>query len=159
PPLQLDISTDSIDSIQRGISMFGRKSTTLHGLGRLTAVVIGWVVLGSCLAFGQGATATMSGIVRDASGAVLPGVSISVKNAESGLTRTALSNETGAYNVQLLPVGPYEVTAELAGFRQQVRRGINLSVGQEAVVNLTLEVGSVAEQVTVTEEAPLVNTT
>jgi len=59
----------------------------------------------------------------------------------------------------LLPVGAYEITNNHAGFKQQVRSGINLVVGQEAVVNLTLEVGAIAEQVTVTEEAPLVNTT
>jgi hypothetical protein len=57
-----------------------------------------------------------------------------------------------------LPVGAYEVTADKLGFRQQARRGITLSVAQEAVVNLTLD-GEVAEQVTVTEEAPLVNAT
>jgi len=56
-------------------------------------------------------------------------------------------------------VGAYEVTAEKAGFKQQVRRGLNLSVGQEAIVDLTLDVGNVIEQVTVTEAAPLVNTT
>src|SRR5437867_8953576 len=58
-----------------------------------------------------------------------------------------------------LPVGAYEVTGEEPGFKQQVRRGVNLVVGQEAVIDLTLEVGAAAEQVTVTEEAPLVNTT
>src|SRR5437667_5219474 len=58
-----------------------------------------------------------------------------------------------------LPVGAYEVTAEAAGFKRQVRSGINLVVAQEAVVNLTLEVGGVTEQVIVSEEAPLVNTT
>src|SRR5206468_5604572 len=59
----------------------------------------------------------------------------------------------------LLPVGAYELTTDMPGFKQQVRRGINLAVGQQAVVNLTLEVGAVAEQVTVTEEVALVNTT
>src|SRR5207244_1685045 len=58
-----------------------------------------------------------------------------------------------------LPVGEYEITAEKMGFRRELRRGINLVVAQEAVVNLTLQVGSIEQQVTVTEEAPLVNTT
>jgi len=58
-----------------------------------------------------------------------------------------------------LPVGAYEVTAELMGFKQAVRSGINLVIGQDAVVNLTLSVGDIKDQVTVTEEAPLVNTT
>src|SRR5262245_32750531 len=61
--------------------------------------------------------------------------------------------------MKLLPVGPYELSTDLPGFKQQVRRGISLVVGQQAVVDLTLEVGAAAEQVTVTEEVPLVNTT
>jgi len=69
------------------------------------------------------------------------------------------SKETCGYNAPLLPVGAYEITTTMPGFKQQVRSGINLVVGQDAVVNLTLEVGAIAEQVTVTEEAPLVNTT
>src|SRR5207247_1660580 len=59
----------------------------------------------------------------------------------------------------LLPVGAYELTTARPGFKQDVRRGIDLIVGQQAVINLTLEVGAAGEQVTVTEEAPLVNTT
>src|SRR2546428_11253170 len=115
--------------------------------------------LGTCLVAAQGSTGTISGVVRDISGAVIPGVMVSAKHTESGLTANALTNETGAYSVQFLPVGAYEITAELAGFKQQVRRGINLVVGQEAVVNVTLEVGTVAETITVTGEAPIVNTT
>src|SRR3989475_3295007 len=126
---------------------------------RLGVGIIGWIVLGSCLVFAQTSTATIVGVVRDTTGALVPGVSVTAKQTDTGLTRTAVSDEYGAYNIQLLPVGPYELTAELPGFKQQVRRGINLVVGQEAVVNLTLEVGGVAEQVTVTEEVALVNTT
>jgi len=109
--------------------------------------------------FGQGFSAAISGVVRDLTGLVVPGVSVTVRHVESGLTRTAVTSENGGYNIQALPVGPYELTTDLPGFKQQVRRGINLAVGQEAVVNLTLEVGSNAEQVTVTQEAPLVNAT
>src|SRR6266516_6668780 len=126
---------------------------------RLGVGIIGWIVLGSCLVFAQGSTATISGVVRDATGAFVPGVGVTAKQTDIGLTRTAVSDEYGGYKIQTLPVGPYELTAELPGFKQQVRRGINLVVGQEAVVNLTLEVGSAAELVTVTDEAPLVNTT
>ncbi len=126
---------------------------------RLGVGIIGWIVLGSCLVFGQGGTATISGVVRDTTGALVPGVGITAKQTDIGLTRTAVSDEYGGYKMQLLPVGPYELTSELPGFKQQVRRGINLVVGQDAVVNLTLEVGGVAEQVTVTEEVALVNTT
>jgi len=117
------------------------------------------IALGTSLVFAQISTATILGVVRDVSGALVPGVNISIKHVESGLTRTAISNERGGYSVPLLPVGPYEITTTMPGFKQEVRKGINLVVGQEAVVDLTLDVGAAAEQVTVTEEAQLVNTT
>jgi hypothetical protein len=129
-----------------------RPATSLIGIVML-------IVLAGGLVFGQGVSAAISGFVRDTTGAVVPGVTIMVKHIESGLTRAAVTGETGGYTIQLLPVGPYELATDLPGFKPQVRRGINLVVGQEAVVNLTLEVGGGAEHVTVTEEAPLVNTT
>ena len=130
----------------------------LYALRRVVWI-IGLIAFGNCLVFGQGSTAAISGFVRDATGGVVPGVDVTVRNTESGFTRTVQSTENGGYNMRSLPVGAYEVTAEKAGFKQQVRRGLNLSVGQEAIVDLTLDVGNVIEQVTVTEAAPLVNTT
>src|SRR3989475_1030904 len=139
--------------------MVRRKGTSLHAFRRFVTAIVVLIALGTCLSFAQTSTATILGVVRDASGALIPGVNISVKHTESGLTRTVISAENGGYNVLLLPVGAYEITTTMPGFKQAVRSGINLVVGQEAVVNLTLEVGAAAEQVTVTEEAPLVNTT
>src|SRR2546428_2918846 len=117
------------------------------------------IVSGNGLVFGQEFSATMSGVVHDANGGLVPGVSVTAKHTESGLTRMVITNETGTYRIPSLPVGAYEVIAELAGFKQQVRRGITLVVAQEAVVNLTLDVGDLKEQITVTEEAQIVNTT
>src|SRR5436190_15140400 len=131
----------------------------LHVFGRFVTLIFALIVLGTCLSFAQTSTATILGTVKDASGALIPGVNITVKHTESGLARTVVSGERGGYNVPLLPVGPYEITTTMPGFKQQLRSGINLVVGQEAVVDLTLEVGAAAEQVTVSEEAPLVNTT
>src|SRR5438477_6074903 len=121
--------------------------------------IIGLVGWGAAPAVAQTFSAAISGLVRDTSGAVIPVVTVTAKQTESGLTRTVNTNENGDYRMPSLPVGAYEVTAELSGFKQQVRRGINLVVAQEAVVNLTLDVGDVKDQVTVTEEAQLVNTT
>src|SRR2546425_6594754 len=123
------------------------------------AGIIALIVSGNGLVFGQEFSATMSGVVHDANGGLVPGVGVTAKHTESGLTRTVVTNETGSYRMPALPVGAYEVTAELSGFKQQVRRGITLVVAQEAVVNLTLDVGDLKEQITVTEEAPIVNTT
>src|SRR5215813_6943264 len=131
----------------------------VHELVRLGTAIIGLIALGNCLVFAQGSTAAISGVTRDTTGALVPGVTVAVKHLESGLTRTAVTNENGGYSVQFLPVGPYELTTDMPGFKQQVRRGIDLSVAQEAVVNLTLEVGNLTEHVTVTEAAPLVNAT
>src|SRR5207249_4533520 len=139
--------------------MVRRTGTSLHAFGRLATAIVALIALGTCLVFAQTSTATILGVVRDTSGALVPGVSISVKHVDSGLTRTAISNERGGYNVPLLPVGAYEITTTMPGFKKEVRSGINLVVGQEAVVDLILEVGAAAEQITVTEEAPLVNTT
>ncbi len=134
-------------------------SISLRVVGRVGTAIFILIALGTCLSFAQTATSTILGTVKDSSGALVPGVSITVKHTESSLTRTVVSGERGAYTVPLLPVGAYEVTTTMPGFKQAVRSGINLVVGQEAVVDLTLEVGAAGEQVTVTEEAPLVNTT
>src|SRR5881392_23602 len=139
--------------------MVMRPGVSVYVLGRFVAAIVALIALGTCLSFAQTSTATILGTVKDASGALIPGVSITVKHTESGLARTVVSGERGGYNVPLLPVGPYEITTTMPGFKQQLRSGINLVVGQEAVVDLTLEVGANAEQVTVTEEAPLVNAT
>src|SRR5436309_9404289 len=131
---------------------FTRLTTTLIG-------IVGVIVLAGGLVFGQNFSATISGFVRDTTGAVVPGTTVTAKHTETGLTRSVQTSEEGGYTMPALPVGSYEVTAEKPGFKQQVRRGINLVVAQEAVVNLTLDVGDLVEKITVTEETPIVNTT
>src|SRR5437868_2039637 len=88
---------------RRGIAM--RRRTAVHVVVRRGTALVGLIALGSCLAFAQGSTASISGIVRDATGAVIPGVTATAKHIESGLTRIAVSGENGGYNIQLLPVG------------------------------------------------------
>src|SRR5438876_2460794 len=132
---------------------------SLHVFGRFVTAIFVLIALGTCLSVAQTSTATILGTVKDTSGALVPGVSVTVKHTESGLTRSVVSVERGGYNVPLLPVGAYEITTTMPGFKQQVRSGINHVVGQEAVEDQTLEVGANAEQVTVTGDAPLVNTT
>jgi carboxypeptidase family protein len=136
------------------------KGRSLSALPRLAvAGIIGLVALGICPVFAQNFSASLTGTVKDTSGAVLPGAAVTVKNVETGQTRTAQADTGGSYNLQSLPVGQYEVTGEKTGFRKEVRSGITLVVAQQAVVDLTLQVGSIDQQVTVTGEAPLVNTT
>ncbi|HEV2200041.1 MAG TPA: carboxypeptidase regulatory-like domain-containing protein [Bryobacteraceae bacterium] len=131
-------------------------------LGRALCALAGVVVfiaLGHGLVFAQGSTGAITGSVKDVSGAVLPGAAVTLKHTETGLMRSAQADVAGGFSVLSLPVGQYEITAEKMGFRKEVRNGINLAVGQEAVVDLILQVGSIDQQVTVTGEAPLVNTT
>jgi len=101
----------------------------------------------------------ISGTVLDSSGAVLPSVGVAVQNLETGATRAAVSDGTGRYSMLSLPIGRYEVRAQKEGFRAEVRMGINLAVGQEATVDLVLQLGEVQQQVTVNGEAPLISAT
>src|SRR2546426_3794034 len=133
--------------------------TRLRSFERFVTAILVLMALPACLVFAQTSTATIVGVVKDTTGALIPGVSITIKHTDTGQTRTAISSETGDYIVQLLPVGEYEITTAMPSFKQQVRSGINLVVGQQAVIDLTLEVGAPEEKVVVTEEAPLVNTT
>ena len=104
-------------------------------------------------------TATIFGVVKDASGAVVPETTVTARNVETGQVRTAASSANGSYRLSALPVGNYEVRVEHSGFHSQVRRGLALAVAQEAVVDFTLELGAIEQTVEVTAEAPLVNTT
>jgi len=110
------------------------------------------------IAMAQVTTGTISGTVSDSTGAVLPGAVVNLKSVEKGISRTVTTNEGGRYRAPELALGSYEITAEAAGFQTVVRSGITLTVGREAVVDFTLQVGTVADKITVTGEAPLVQT-
>src|SRR5262249_16933170 len=84
---------------------------------------------------------------------------VGVTNEETGVTRNVTSDAEGSYQVLQIPIGRYDVKAEKMGFRTAVQTGIELVVGQQAVVNMSLSVGEVQQVVTVSEQAPLVNTT
>ena len=104
-------------------------------------------------------TGTILGTVTDQTDAVLPGAGVMVTNVETGIARSTVADDRGAYRVTNLPPGTYEVQASLAGFQTAVRSGITLTIGREAAVDFTLQVGDVTQQVTVTGEAPLIETT
>jgi hypothetical protein len=103
----------------------------------------------------QAINGSIEGVVRDATGAVLPGVSVNVANLDTGQQRTLTTNSDGGYRAVLLSLGTYRVKAELQGFKTIERTGVTLSAGQTAVVNFAMEVGGVAEIVSVTGEAPV----
>ena len=103
-------------------------------------------------------TATIVGGVADPSGAVIPGVKVTVSNPEKGFTRELVSNPAGEYMAAKIPIGNYVITAEAAGFQKLVRSGITLAVGQTLRVDLQLAVGLVTQEVTVTGNVTRVET-
>ena len=107
----------------------------------------------------QVVTGAISGRVTDTTGAVIPGAMMQIQNVETGLSRNVETDSAGRYVARNLPSGSYSVTAQQAGFQKQIRSGITLTVGSEAVVNLELSVGAVQETVQVSGEAPAVETT
>lgn len=117
-----------------------------------------FLFLSACVAFSQLPTATVRGVVRDSTGAVVPGTTLTAHNVETGQTRTAVSGNNGGYRFLALPVGNYEVRVEHPGFKTAIRSGLTLAVAQEAVVDFALQVGAIEQTVSVTAEAPLVNT-
>lgn len=110
------------------------------------------------MAFSQAITATISGTCTDKTGAILPGATITITNLDTAFTRTLLTDANAHYHAPGLPIGNYEVTSSLSGFKTEVRTGIKMTVGREAVVDFVLEVGTIQERVVVTGEAPLVET-
>src|SRR6266853_6119827 len=113
---------------------------------------------GAWVASAQVSTGTLLGVVKDASGAVVAGTTITARNTETNLTRTFTTGEDGAYRIPALPTGSYELRAEHEGFQTQVQTGLTLTVSQEEVVNVTLQIGSTQQTVSVTGEAALVDT-
>ena len=102
-------------------------------------------------------SASLSGTVTDPSGAAVAGAAVTVKNVNTSVTRKSITDGAGRYRVFTLPVGEYELRAQKQGFAETIRTGINLVVGEDAAVDLSLRLGQVSEQVTVNADAPLVN--
>ncbi len=105
-------------------------------------------------------SAAISGTVTDPSGATVSMAAITAKNVETGFERATMTDPAGLYRLLALPIGRYEVRVTKGGFRAVIHSGINLVVGQQAVVDFSLQIGAVSEQVTVASAAPIVaNTT
>ena len=125
---------------------------------RMLFAFVAFLLIGSPDVLAQLTTATMSGTIKDSSGGVLPGVAVTIKHVETAIARSVVTDADGRYEAPSLPLGDYEVRAELSGFRPFVRSGIALTVGRHAVVDLALEVGGMQEAVTVVSEAALLET-
>jgi hypothetical protein len=128
---------------------FVLRRLTLFAAGLLLAVVP---------ATAQVTTATLYGIVVDESGAVLPGATVTVTHEGTAMTRTTVTNESGEFALSALPIGPYRVRIELEGFKAQVHTGLSLASAQTVRQTYRLELGQIAEDVTVEGVSPLVKT-
>ena len=108
--------------------------------------------------FAQTTTATISGVVTDQNGATVTSAKITATNLGTNISRSVTTDDNGRYLILALPLGNYDVQAEHQGFRKELRRGIVLTVGRDAVVNFELAVGSVTDQIEIIGDATGVNT-
>src|ERR1051326_4001562 len=115
------------------------------------------LLLASSNAWAQ-TTAQISGVVKDSSGGVLPGVTVTATQTETGLKRDATTEVDGTYVLLNLPPGPYRLEATLQGFRSFQQTGITLQVGATPTINVTMAVGQISETITVQASTPLVET-
>ncbi len=139
--------------------MFTRKSFTF--CSSLVIVALLAIIAGDFdgPATAQTNKATISGIVSDEKGAVVANAKIIARNIDTNISRDTKSDGGGRYRVPELQVGQYEVTAEATGFRPKIHRGIELTVGREAVVDFLLNVGNVEDKIIIEGDAALVETT
>jgi hypothetical protein len=105
----------------------------------------------------QLSTASLSGTVADATGAVVPNAKIILTQTDTNFSRVTAAKADGTYHEEFLPIGPYKISVSSPGFKTLERSGIVLAVMQDATLNLTLDVGGQSETVSVTADVPLVN--
>ncbi len=127
--------------------------------GVVRALALAAIVAAVLLPAAAQVTASLAGTVVDPSGAALAGAAVTASNISTGAARTTVTDRAGRYELLSLPVGEYQVVAQKAGFAQEIRSGIRLAVAQEAAVDLTLQVGEVSQQVTVSGDAPPLSVT
>src|SRR5215207_4881127 len=121
---------------------------------------LGWLLLLVFItapAHGQEVRGNISGTVRDAGG-VLPGAAVEITNVDTGISQHLTTNATGYFEAPLLQPGNYQVTVQLEGYKKVARPGIVLGVSQQVALPFQLEVGGIAETITVTAESPLLDT-
>jgi hypothetical protein len=129
-------------------------ATALFGLFLLASITVSTSPI-----YAQVSGATLSGVITDASGGVVPNAQITIKNFDTAEERTIAADSSGRYSAPNLLPDKYEVTVTASGFSTQVRKGITLTVGAQQGLNFTMQVGEVTQQVEVTGEAPAIELT
>jgi hypothetical protein len=131
----------------------------MHRLASVVAAALAVVVLAPASARAQQGTGELRGRVLDEQNAVLPGVTVIAKNEGSGQFREIVSGADGSFFMSALTPGQYELTAQLSGFKRYQRGGVRVEVGKTQSIDMQLQVGGIEQQITVTAESPLVDTT
>jgi hypothetical protein len=123
----------------------------------MSRLVVAFLLLSVSL-FAQATDAVISGIVTDTQGAVVPGAEVVATNQATGVRNAVKTNEAGFFSIRPLPIGKYDVTAEAKGFRRHLEQGVVLTTGQLLELNVKLEIGALAETITVEATASLIET-
>jgi len=132
----------------------------VSGLLRHVAVLVALVFFSCALVFGQGQTGDILGIVTDATGASVPGATVTITDTDTGMARQVKTDDQGRYDATDLQIGNYQVEVSMQGFAPQVQKGVVLAIGEKLVSDFKLQVGTVTQEVTVSSTvAPQVNTT
>src|SRR6184192_860470 len=151
----------SCRNLEPGVAANARPEA--HVFGCPSPLIVVLVVLALCPgarlhAQAQAFNASLTGAVYDHSGAAVAGATVTLSNADKGISRTFTTGPDGHYTFTLVPAGTYTLKVEMTSFRPYTQNGIVLAVGQVAEQNVTLELGAVTQEITVTASAPLINT-
>src|SRR3954465_7553206 len=125
----------------------------------ILAMIMLCSLVASSTAFAQQTSGNITGRIVDAQGAAVPGVTVTARSPQTGFVRTDVSDGEGIYRLTALPVGGYDVTAELSGFSTYSRKEVTVNVAQTTDLNVELKLAGVSESVNVTAEVPMVKTT
>jgi hypothetical protein len=126
---------------------------------RVTVMIFLAAAFIAATAVAQTIRGTITGAITDSTGAVVPGASATVTHVATGITATAVSNQQGSYTIPLLSPGEYQVAVELQGFKKYTRGGIVVEIAQTTRLDISLQVGTVTEEVQVVGQSPLVRST
>jgi hypothetical protein len=130
------------DVMQSSVLARVRRATVRTALAFLVGLTT-TLALGIAPASAQLTTGTIAGTVKDNTGGALPGAEVTITNVNTGITRTLFTNEHGRYEAASLPVGTYDVTAAMQGFTTRANKGLEITVGRNAVIDFTLELGGI----------------
>src|SRR2546425_6948386 len=142
-----------VDSVSTFVVFRPRLLNVSQILGGCFAIVLVCVAL-----FSQGSTGRILGSITDQTGAVIPGVTVTIRDVDRGTSRTLITDEAGIYNAPNLLPGTYTIRMELSGFATVERQNVKLEVGQDIRIDVALRPGQQTELVTVQAETPLVET-